>query len=63
MRQWKGDDMDTRRTETVDDSNSGPKVDLDRRATLVRTLKAAAYVAPITLTALTIQAHATSADG
>ncbi len=55
--------MDTRRTETVDDSNSGPKVDLDRRATLVRTLKAAAYVAPITLTALTIQAHATSADG
>lgn len=49
--------------EAVDSNESGSDIDPGRRAALVKSLKTAAYMAPATLMALTMQAHATSADG
>lgn len=49
--------------EAVDNNEFGSDIDPGRRAALVNALKTAAYVAPATLMALTMQAHAASTDG
>lgn len=49
--------------EAVDNTESGSDIDPGRRAALVKSLKTAAYMAPATLMALTMQAHAASTDG